>query len=111
MTFSPYAPATGLSAIAEWAALTTQILGTLEQSYDQIARPLRLWERNNLADLVASTPPQSAVGDSGLTREQVIARSVVFQSLLAWLQTPVTVGQDEQGQPLALTPLDLLSSR
>lgn len=115
MTFSPYMPAAGAgqSAIREWAQLTSEILANLERNYDAIARPLRLWGSagNGLPELVAATAPDELVGDSDLTALQVNARNVVFGSLLQWLSHPHQIGVDAEGQPIIITPLELLSQR
>ncbi len=112
MTY-PYRPATttSQSAIQEWQGLVAQIMTQAEVLLDSINRPLRIWERNELADIVAATAPGQCVGDSTLTREQALARDVIFKSLLVWLQTPQEVGRDAADQPILLTPLDLLSKR
>ena len=111
MTY-PYMPvSTGQSAIQEWQALVAQIMTQAESLLDSIQRPLRLWERNELAALVAGTVPGANVGGSTLTREQALARDVVFKSLLVWLQTPQEVARDAADAPLMMTPLDLLSRR
>lgn len=97
----------GQSAIREWEQLTTAILAQLEQSYDAIARPLRLWERNELGAQLADVAPDEPIGDGVLTGMQVAERAAVFQSLLTWLNTPVPVGEGEN----TVTPLDLISRR
>ena len=111
MTY-PYMPvSTGQSAIQEWQGLVAEIMSRAESLLDSINRPLRLWERNELAALVVGTAVGQCVGDSTLSREQALTRDVIFKSLLVWLQTPQEVARDAADQPIMLTPLDLLSKR
>ncbi|MEI8167001.1 MAG: hypothetical protein WCG26_11500 [Chloroflexales bacterium] len=111
MTY-PYMPApSGTSAIREWATLVTQFRTSAETLLDSLNRPLRLWERNKLADLTAACAPGALVGDSGLTKEAVTGANVHFQGLLTWLNTPVQIGVDTEGGAVLQSPIDFLSLR
>ena len=115
MTTYPYmptpTPSAGMTAIKEWAVLVTQFRTSAETLLDGLNRPLRLWERNKLADFTAACAPGAIVGDSGLTKEQVTGANVHFQGLLTWLNTPVQIGVDAEGAPILQSPMDFLSLR
>ncbi len=100
-----------LSAIQEWQALTNDIFDVAERQVDNTGRPLRIWTKNGLEALVRATAPGEMVGDSTLTREQALRRSAMFQSLLTWLNTPIAVGVDGNGDPITMSPIDLMSER
>ena len=110
MTY-PYMPASGTSAIREWATLVAQFRTSAETLLDSLNRPLRIWQRNQLEAFTAACAPGAIVGDSGLTKEQVTGANVHFQGLLTWLNTPVQIGVDAEGTPILQSPIDFLSLR
>lgn len=112
MTYLP--PAAGViqqSAIREWETLMRQIGSLAEQAVDATARPERLWQVNQLEALIDATAHGAQVGDSGYTREAAKAAREFVLAFLAWSQTPITIDMLEDGTPIQMSPMAIITLR
>jgi hypothetical protein len=92
------------SAIREWERLMRQIGALAEAAVDATARPERLWQVNGTAH-------GANVGDCGYTREAAKAAREFVQAFLAWSQTPIIVDQLEDGTPIQMSPMAIITLR
>lgn len=97
----------------EWGYLLLQLLEQAQQITDSYMfnRSLRLYQYNDIATMIATTEPGQRVGASTLTKERAEEISAMFQSFLAWRETPIPVRLDEQGAPVLLSPIAVMSKR
>jgi len=107
----PMMPTNNESAIREWERLMRNIGALAEAAVDATARPDRIWQINQLADLIEATPHGEKVGDSGYTREGAKAARTFVLAFLAWSQTPIEIDRAPNGDPLVLTPMAIISAR
>ena len=99
------------SAIREWERLMRQIGALAEAAVDATARPERLWQVNQLEALIDTTAHGEKVGDCGYTREAAKAAREFVQAFLAWSQTPIIVDQLEDGTPIQMSPMAIITLR
>ncbi len=92
----------------QWVTLirgiTTQAISVVET----LNRAHWMVSANGIDELIAAAAPGGAVGRSGISKEHAAALQILQQSFAAYLNTPVTIGQNADGSDLQLTPLQIL---
>lgn len=108
-------PGVARSAIREWSDYMAQFKEVGQQLYYMLGRPDAIFAVNGLADLIAEAQPTDELSDSagqvGITAMGAAAARALTTAWQEWMQTPILVGQDGNGDPIMLTPVAIISRR
>lgn len=104
-------PYPGLGGVSEWERKVLAIVVALANLLDSTSDPLRIWMRNGMEVLLMGTEPGAIVPTGELTREETMMYSALFQAALAFRDTPIPVYLDAEGQPVILTPDQVIGYR
>lgn len=92
-----------LSAIQEWEILCRSYGREAEELLDKLGTLFRIWDENELANIVGQTDDGAFVGDSTYTKETCYAVYAMIASLQAWATTPIP--------GIEVTPRRIMSTR